>query len=121
MRKALYLTDRSLKDYRAIESYSQNKWSKAVSKQYLSKLELALELVSKNPEILRSDIVGFENLSFYRVEKHFLIFFLGKKEILLLTIIHSSRDLPAVLNEMLPSLRLEVEQLEKKLEKKLFK
>lgn len=109
---ALYLTGRALQDFRAIESYSIEKWGLATARKYLDKIEFALSLIKDQPDILRTDNQISNNLSFYRIEKHFLVFSIGKKRIILLAIVHVSRDLPEMINVLLPSFKLEIAQLE---------
>lgn len=113
--KEVFLTERSIKDFLEIESYSIRQWGKSVANNYLKKINFPLTLISENPEILRSDGTFFGALCFYRVEKHFLIFSLGKRRIILLTIAHASRDMPARLEELLPYLKIELKQLEERL------
>ena len=56
-----------------------------------------------------------EELKYYRVDKHLLICDSQPKSIVVLTVIHASRDIAARLGELLPELTHEVALLHRKL------
>ncbi len=60
---------------------------------------------------------GFHaELSFYRVNKHLLVCDVSPNAVILLTVIHASRDIPSRLAELQPTLVNEVELLHRQLQ-----
>ena len=118
-RKAkLLLTERALSDIREIEAFSVERWDKKTAARYISDIEAALTRIQDKPDLLRTE----ENLSphvhFYRVNKHLLVCDRLASSIIVLTVIHASRDIPNRLAELLPTLSTEVELLHRQLEQK---
>lgn len=111
MKMKLLLTERALDDLAEIESYSIAQWGKKRAAQYLMEIETALSLIQEKPGLLKSNEPLHETLSFYRVNKHILVCDIQEKSILVLTVIHSSRDIPSRLFELQPTLHAEVELL----------
>lgn len=115
---ALLVTERALRDIAEIEEYSVAEWGRRVAAKYIEELEEALGLLRERPDLLRMDAEVVPGLHFYRVKKHLLVCTFEAKAIVLLTVIHSSRDIPSRLAEMQPSLAAEVELLQQKLNQK---
>jgi toxin ParE1/3/4 len=111
----LLLTDRALRDISDIEAFSIGQWGKRTASKYVADLEEALVRVQQRPELLRPEAEFHPDLRFYRVNKHLLVCDVQPKAIFLLTVIHSSRDIPSRLAELQPVLAAEVELLRKKL------
>jgi len=107
----LHLTERALADLVSVESYSIQQWSKRVAAKYLSDIEGRLRLVHENPSILDS-VEGLpESLKCYPAREHVLVFDVQPTSLVLLTVIHGSRDILSRLSELIPSLATEVELL----------
>lgn len=118
-RKArLLLTERARSDIREIETYSIAEWGKRTASNYISDLEAALMRVQERPDLLRPEEGLHPKLCFYRVNKHLLVCDVQRKAIVVLTVIHASRDIPSHLAELVPALTAEVELLHKKLSQK---
>jgi toxin ParE1/3/4 len=115
--KAVHLTDRALQDLISVEEYSIETWGKRVSNRYIGDIEAALQRLSDNPEILREEPHLHEFLYFYRVNKHLLVCDVQPGAIFVLTVMHASMDIPEVLTELEPTLKLEVEMLHQQLQK----
>jgi plasmid stabilization system protein ParE len=114
----VYLTVQALRDLVGIEAYSAEHFGKKVADQYIAKIEAALNRIGAQPDLLREEPSFHKSLRFYRVEKHVLVCetaFQGK--IILLTVLHSSMDIPSRLTELEPNLALEAELLMKQLQR----
>ena len=111
------LTSRALADLAEIERYSVREWGRKTADQYLDDISAALDRLSENPEILRLEPDVAPNLYFYRVKKHFLVCHFGSGIVIVLTVIHTSMDLPARLLELEPRLIAESQLLQSKLQR----
>ncbi|MDP1799554.1 MAG: type II toxin-antitoxin system RelE/ParE family toxin [Planctomycetaceae bacterium] len=111
----LALTRRALADLREIERYSVKEWGRKAADQYLDEIEAALNRLRENPTILQMEPEFSPGLWFYRVQKHVLACDLNKNQILVLTVLHTSMDLPARLQELEPRLMAEAAWLREKL------
>lgn len=111
------LTDRTLQDLIAIEEYSITTWGKKVAAKYMSDIESGLQRIADNPGLLREEPNLHECLYFYRVNKHLLVCDVQAKSIYVLTVINANMDIPEHLNQLEPTLKLEVEMLHQQLEK----
>lgn len=111
------LTQRALADLREIERYSVQRWGRKAADQYLSGIAAALDRLQENPEILRLEPDFAPGLFFYRVKKHFLVCDYRGMTVLVLTVIHTSMDLPTRLLELEPRLAAESQFLHDKLHK----
>lgn len=100
----------------AIEEYSIETWGKRVANRYLADLEAALVRLAEHPEILRAEPELHVALRFYRVNKHLLVCDIQADAIFVLTVLHSSTDIPDRLSELEPSIALEIELLHRKLQ-----
>ncbi len=116
-RSDLLLTERALRDITDIERFSVAQWGKTTTAKYISDIEAALTLLQENSALLRAEEELHPALRFYRVNKHVLVCDVLQDTILLLTVIHASRDIPSRLAEMQPSLMMEIELLHQKLAK----
>jgi toxin ParE1/3/4 len=109
------LTQRALSDLRAIEKFSVKEWGKKAADKYLNDIQAALDRLQENPEILRIEPDFSPGLHFYRVKKHFLICDYQAEVVIVLTVIHTSMDLPMRLLELEPRLATESQILRAKL------
>lgn len=108
----VHLTDRALRDIAGIESHSIERFGKRIAAQYLSKLEAGFRRIAETPELLRGETPFHESLKFYRVEQHLFVCETGiEGKIIVLTLLHSSMDIPSRLTELEPNLRLETAML----------
>jgi plasmid stabilization system protein ParE len=112
----IYLTDRALADLVEVEAFSIVTWGKAVAAKYLLKFEKAFRLLESNPDLARANPELGTDLLLFRVEKHLLACIQVKGGLAILTVAHASRDLENVLNDLSPTLKLEVNALVKKIE-----
>lgn len=114
----LELTELALADLVSIEAFSIENWGKRVAKKYLADIESRLNLIHENPSLLTT-VEGLpEPLQCYPAREHVLIFDVQPKSLVLLTIIHGSRDIPTRLSELAPTLAAEVDMLHAKLGKR---
>jgi plasmid stabilization system protein ParE len=109
------LTRRALADIRAIERYSIAQWGRKPADRYIHDIEAALDRLAQNPALLSQHPEFATGVYFYRIRSHFLVCDYHEKAIVVLTIIHSSMDLPARLSELAPDLASEVAFLHGKL------
>jgi len=114
-RTKLHLTERALADLVSVESFSIQQWGKRVATKYLSDIEGRLRLIHENPAIL--DLIeGLpESLKCYPAREHVLVFDVQPTSLVLLTVLHGSRDIPSRLSELVPTLATEIEFLHGKL------
>jgi plasmid stabilization system protein ParE len=111
------LTDRTLQDLIAIEEYSITTWGKKVAAKYMSDIESGLQRIADNLGLLREEPNLRECLYFYRVNKHLLVCDAQAKTIYVLTVINANMDISEHLNQLEPTLKLEVEMLHQQLAK----
>jgi toxin ParE1/3/4 len=109
------LTRRALGDLRQIEIYSVQEWGRKAADKYLDDISAALDRLSDHPEILRLEPDFCPGLYFYRVKKHFLVCDYRGETVVVLTVIHTSMDLPSRLQELEPRLIAESQFLQTKL------
>lgn len=92
-----------------------SEWGRRTADKYLDEFAAALDRLSLNPEILHREPAFAPNLFFYRVKKHFLVCDFRDNCVYVLTVIHTSMDLPTRLAELEPRLIAEVEFLHERL------
>lgn len=105
------LTHRALEDVRAIERFSSKKWGRKVADRYLDEISHALDRIQENPGILRLEPDFSNTIYFYRVRSHYLACDLQDHLVIVLTVLHTSMDLPARLQELEPQLIAEAQFL----------
>jgi len=115
---AVVLTQRALADLREIERYSIKEWGRKTADRYLDDIAAALDRIQENPKILRLEPDFTPGLYFYRVKKHFLVCDFRKETVIVITVIHTSMDLPARLLDLEPRLIAEAQLLQSQLHKK---
>lgn len=111
----VFLAERAVKDLLEIQAYSIEKWGKAAAEKYLDAIDNFFALVEAQPGILLP-IPLIENLLAHSVEKHVVVCAKWNNDVLVLTIVHSSRELITHVNRLLPTLKSEVELLKKRLQ-----
>ncbi|MFN0195347.1 MAG: type II toxin-antitoxin system RelE/ParE family toxin [Planctomycetaceae bacterium] len=109
------LTQRAVDDLHHIERFSIREWGRKATEKYLDEIASALNRLQKSPEILRLEPDFVPGLYFYRVKKHYLVCDFQGEVVTILTIIHTSMDVPARLLELEPRLAAEVQFLQSKL------
>jgi plasmid stabilization system protein ParE len=114
----LLLTQRALRDIAEIEASSIAEWGRRTAARYIANIEAALARVQEQPDLLRPEADFHPDLRFYRVNKHLLVCDVSPRSIIVLTVIQTSRDIPARLSELEPTLAAEVELLRRKLQQK---
>lgn len=105
------LSRRAVRDLEQIERYSEDRWGKRVAQDYLHSVESALARLGQQPGLLRSKPDVSEHFKFYRVREHFLVCVQVGDRIYVLTIKHTSMDLPQRIIELEPQLLLEARLL----------
>ena len=113
----LYLTDRAVRDIAEIREYSVEQFGRRVANQCLSTVENTLNLLKSSPSLLRDQPELHSWFKFYRCKKHFLVCDQQAGGIYVLTLIHTSMDIPTRLLELEPSLTMEVALLHRKLQR----
>ena len=115
---SIELTRRALTDLREIERYSVKMWGRKTADKYLDDIAAALDRLRECPEILRLEPDFAPGLFFYRVNQHFLVCDDQGAIVVVLTVIHTSMNLPARLAELEPRLIAESQLLQAKLRRK---
>ena len=118
MAATLALTQRALADIGEIERYSVKEWGRKVAGKYLADIAAALDRIEENPQILRLEPAFAPGLYFYRVKKHVIVCDFHDEAVTVLTVIHTSMDLPARLLELERRLAAEVRILQDKRQRK---
>jgi plasmid stabilization system protein ParE len=114
-RKAkVFLTDRAIADLREIEAYTIGKWGDAQAARYLDAFDRLFGLFEAEPGILLP-IPIVESLLTHSIESHVVVCTKWNDDILVLTIVHASRDLLPHLDGLLPTLKSEVELMKRRL------
>lgn len=111
----LALTRRAIEDLRQIERHSVKEWGRKVADEYLDDVTDALDRISQSPQLLQDDRVGIPGLSFYRIRRHVLVCDYRDNSVIVLTVIHTSMDLPARLLELESRLLTEAQILRARL------
>lgn len=109
--KELLLTDRALEDIAKIEEYSITKWGKKVADKYLDDFESGLKLLQENSGLLQDFAEFSGKLKYYRIKNHFLICTEADNKLVVLTVKHVQMDIINLLNQLEPTLVLEVDLL----------
>lgn len=109
------LTQRALQDLRAIERFSIKEWGRKTADKYLDDIAAALDRLREQPELLRLEPDFAPGLYFYRVRKHVLVCDTHEVLVIVLTVLHTSMELPARLSELEPRLAIESQLLRAKL------
>lgn len=86
----------------------------AQAAKYLETFDRFFRLVEAEPGILQP-IPVIEKLLAHTVESHIVVCTKWNDDILVLTIVHASRDLVPHLGQLLPALKTEVEAMKKRL------
>lgn len=115
---SLELTDRAIADLREIDRYSVSKWGRKTAAKYLAGIEAALDRLRENPGLLRHEPQFAAELYFYRVKMHVLVCSRIENLIVVLTVLHTSMDIPSRLLELLPNFTAEAAYLQNKLREK---
>ena len=110
----LLLTERALQDIRAIEGYSAEQWGNEVAQKYVDKIETALDRIVEQPDLLREEPDFADSLRFHRVEKHVLVCDIQGESVYVLTVLHTSMDIPGRLAKLQPQLSLEARLLHRR-------
>lgn len=111
------LTERALSDLREVERFSIERWGRRTADRFLEGISAALDRLRENPDLLRQEPEFSAGLYFYRISKHFLICDVRPGIVTVLTVMHTSMDVPARLAELEPRLILEAEMLRARLER----
>ncbi|MBL8889242.1 MAG: type II toxin-antitoxin system RelE/ParE family toxin [Planctomycetaceae bacterium] len=111
----LYLAERAIRDLQEIESYSIGQWGKVKAEEYLDAFERFFSLVESQPEIL-IPIPNLKALLTHAVEKHVVVCTKWNQDLLVLTIVHSSREILVYLDKLLPTLNAEVNRMKDRLD-----
>jgi plasmid stabilization system protein ParE len=98
-------------DLTEIERYSVKEWGRKSADKCLDDIQSALDRLKEDPDILRLETDLAPGLYFYRVGKHFLVCDYPGDMIVVLTVTHTSMDIPARLTELEPRLESEVRLL----------
>ena len=111
MKPAIYLTRRAAYDLREIHAYSSRKWGEQTASQYVSDLYAAFAAAAANPEsgILRQH----RSTPFLMVSarSHFVIFERLETGIVILTLLHQTRDIEKWITHLTPDFLREVSAL----------
>jgi toxin ParE1/3/4 len=80
----------------------------------MARIEADLNRIAERPELLRGEPEFAESLKFYRAQKHILVCDIQSDAIYVLTVLHTSMEVPKRLAKLKPQLLLEVDLLHNK-------
>mgnify|MGYP003628000580 CR=1 FL=1 len=107
----LFLTDHFYEELDAIHEYTIQEWGQATANEYLESINLAMQLIQKNPKVLTVREEISPHFCSYLVNKHWLICHISESSIIVLTILHTSRNVIECLGELEPGFKHEIEIL----------
>lgn len=113
-RQFIQLTRQALLDLQNIYDESVLRWGEHVAEKYLDELQQGLDQLRENSDLLEQVNDLHEFLRFYRVNKHLIVCDTHKQSVVVLTVIHTARDIPARLSELVPGLRNEIDLLHRR-------
>ena len=105
------LSRRAVRDLEQIEHYSVDRWGRRAAEEYLHGVEDALARLGQQPDLLKAKPNISEHFKFYRVRQHVLVCVQMQDRIYVLTIKHTTMDLPERIIELEPQLLLEARLL----------
>jgi len=115
--KEVLLTDRAFENISEIEEYSISTWGKKVADKYLDDMELGLKLLQENAGLLQDFEEFSGKLKYYRIKNHFLICTEIENKLVVLTVKHVQMDIINLLNQLEPTLAIEVDLLFQRLKR----
>jgi plasmid stabilization system protein ParE len=110
----IVITRRALRDLADIDAYSVQSFGQQIADEYMADIDRALSLIAETPRLLRPRPEFSKHLSFYRVRRHLLVCDATDEAIHILTVIHSSMNLPDRIAELEPDLAREVELMRRR-------
>lgn len=110
------LTRRALSDLMAIEEKSIQAFGQIVADKYMGDIEDALKTLSEYPRLLREQPFA-DHARFFTVRKHVLVFAVLDDILYLLTVKYGGMDIEAIITRLEPTLILEAQVLNEKLNK----
>ncbi len=119
MSSRLFLTDSFYKELDNIYEYSVTEWGEQIADEYLEEVNNALQLIKENSEVLTIREEISPHFQTYLANKHWLICHVKDQFVIVLTILHTSRNVIDRLDELEPTLKNEIEVLGKRLNSSL--
>lgn len=107
---------RALSDLNKIQEDSTEDFGQLVADKYMDDIEDALETLSGYPDLLR-ELPFADNMRFYSVRKHMLVFCVLENILYLLTLKYGRMDIEDVIVRLEPALMREAEIMHKRLKK----
>ena len=120
MKVRILLTDHFYDELDKIIEFSTNEWGSNKAKEYVEDIDDALKLIRENPDVLSTRETISPNFNSYLVNKHWLICHRSNETIIVLTILHTSRNVIDHLTEFEPNLIQEIKTLAHRLNEKLL-
>ena len=111
----VYLTEKAIRDIDEIQADSIECFGKRAANKYITELESAITRLSVYPDLLTVIPEFHSALHFYAAGRHIFVCERGTKELIILTLLRASMDIPGRLAELQPTLRAETEMLQRKL------
>jgi len=96
-----------MNDLQLIENYSTEQWGLTTARRYMEDMEAGLDRLRVHPDLLVFDAEISPDLGFLQVNKHVLICTHTIDKVIVLTVLHTSMDLPTRLFELEPQLKME--------------
>lgn len=110
----VFLSDRALADLQEIESFTLGRWGENQAAKHLDLFDRFFGLLEFQPGILMHGPL-IDTLLTHTVESHVVVCTKWNDDVLVLTIVHTSRDIINHLDILLPTLKVEVELMKKRL------
>lgn len=111
VRTQVKLSSRAQNDLDDIWSYSVEAWGELVAERYIDSLEAKLESIRNDAAVLKHwpEMPAF--MQYARSNKHIIFCDVAGNSIVVLAILHASRDLLAIVSSLYPEMQGEVIRL----------
>lgn len=111
------LTQRALRDVKAIDRYSIHTFGERVADEYMADIQDAISVISENPGLLRTIPEISERLSFYRARRHLLVCVVFAERIYVSMVMHGQMDVSGRIAELEPQLIHEAEEMHQRIQR----
>jgi len=110
---AFYLTRHALLTLRDIHARSTEQWGETTADRYMDEVYAVLNKIAANPDLGKLRKPRSMPFSMAPAGKHFVVYDLFDKGVVILTLLHQHRDIERIIAEMEPSFFAEIETLKK--------
>ena len=99
------LTHRALKDLYQIENYSQQQWGTRRAASYMEALYDGFDHIATFPKTSQTRQERAQPFDMQRIEQHMVIYTIKEKQVIILTVLHASQNIEAILRKLKKELK----------------